>query len=121
MTNPTELDLMALAEKYAVTYGARDIPTGGLYRGIAHNQCIDAKAALQSALTTLQSKLDAAEARVRELEKDALDAKRYRWLREEGRCNGFSVEQEKPGWITTHASHSLDAAIDAALSKETPK
>lgn len=55
------------------------------------------------------------QARVAELERDTA---RYRWLRDKGRYNDFSVEQEKPGWVTTHTASTLDAAIDAALSSE---
>lgn len=46
------------------------------------------------------------------------DAERYRWLRDKGRYNNFSVEQDEPGWVTTHSEFTLDAAIDAALSSE---
>lgn len=55
------------------------------------------------------------QARVAELERDTA---RYRWLRDKGRYNDFSVEQEKPGWVTTHTASTLDAAIDSALSSE---
>jgi hypothetical protein len=52
---------------------------------------------------------------------DALDAERYRWLRDEGRVNDFRVEQEKNGWMKTHSRSTLDAAIDAArAAKESP-
>ena len=44
------------------------------------------------------------------------DAERYRWLRDEGRYNDFHVEQQTPGWMTTHSASSLDAAIDAAMT-----
>lgn len=47
------------------------------------------------------------------------DAERYRWLRDKGRYNDFRVEQEKPGWVTTHSAVSLDAAIDAARKEQT--
>ena len=52
---------------------------------------------------------------------DALDAERYRWLRDEGRVNDFRVEQEKNGWMKTHSRSTLDAAIAAArAAKESP-
>jgi hypothetical protein len=49
-----------------------------------------------------------------EVDRLKADAERYRWLRDEGRWNDFSVEQQRPGWITTHSTESLDAAIDQA-------
>lgn len=49
------------------------------------------------------------------------DAARYRWLRDEGRCNDFSVVQERPGWAETHSASSLDAAVDAAIAAQQEK
>lgn len=55
------------------------------------------------------------QSRIADLEKDAA---RYRWLKNEGRCNYFRVEQEKSGWVKTHSANSLDAAIDTAMQKD---
>lgn len=63
-------------------------------------------------LERILTALTAAQARAEAVEKDAA---RYRWLRDEGRFNSFSVEQERPGWVTTHSATTLDAAIDSAI------
>lgn len=46
---------------------------------------------------------------------DAAAAALYRWLRDHGRENGWSVEQETKGWIHTYSSDTLDAGIAAAM------
>ncbi len=43
-------DIMALADKMAMHYAARDIPTGELYRGIAERQWLESRAELRAAL-----------------------------------------------------------------------
>lgn len=52
-----------------------------------------------------------------ELAAKSKDAERYRWLRENGRDRGFSVEQDKGAWVHTHAEKSLDKAIDSAMGE----
>lgn len=49
---------------------------------------------------------------------DALDAARYRWLRDKGRFNGVRVEEQKAHTVHTHAASTLDALIDGFLKLE---
>lgn len=49
---------------------------------------------------------------------DALDADRYRWLRDKGRQNGVRVEEIRSNTIYTHAASTLDKAIDGFLQLE---
>lgn len=52
---------------------------------------------------------------------DAVDAARYRWLRNKGRRHGISVEEDRAYWQLTHTSSTLDALIDKFLKLEKEK
>jgi len=74
------------------------------------NACVGEEALdlVDDAIEWLQSSLHIALEKEAE---DSLDAAKYRWLRDEGRANGFAVIQEIDGIISIHSAASLDAAI----------
>jgi hypothetical protein len=58
-------------------------------------------------------------------EGEALDAARYRWLRDAAKTTDFdlprwTVAREESGWGNTYRGDALDAAIDAAMKESKP-
>lgn len=122
---PEPWPAMNAADAYARLTAAKEIPTGALYRSIAHEQWLDSRAALREAILTYAAAREAAALeRVRGvLEAAQNDAMRFRWLTEdhadpETRAKCRELLSRMGVMTYSSACRDIDSAMAQATKRE---